>query len=90
MNGQMGETLFFLGMYDESLEGWLLQKDLFSELGARAVLDRDPSKRSEIYALQDNYRLAYEYHTRYAELIQERFNEEKATTIMHVHGWCTK
>lgn len=82
MNGQMGEALFFLGMYDESLERLATAEEIFSELGAKSSLTEILRKRSEIYALQDNYRLAYEYHTRYAELIRERFNEEKATAIM--------
>ena len=76
-------------MYDESLERLATAEEIFSELGAKSSLTEILRKRSEIYALQDNYRLAYEYHTRYAELIRGRFNEEKPPQSC-VHGWCTK
>lgn len=70
-----------IGQYDLALISLDESEDLANNIGAIVELYETHKEISDVYALQGNYKKAYEYHLLYTELKDSIFTEEKHKQI---------
>lgn len=79
---QMGEGLTEMGRYVEAIESFQIAEKLFAELGAKRLLLNVFELTSEAYRLSNDFENAFIYKSKYAQLQNEIFSDEKTFALV--------
>ncbi|MCS6819762.1 MAG: tetratricopeptide repeat protein, partial [Chitinophagales bacterium] len=78
----IGKAYFDWGKYRESLENFLEAERLYLSVGTKHEMHTCYDYISKIYAILNDYELAYQYHKKFFEIYRENQGFDKAAAIL--------
>ncbi|MBC8173123.1 MAG: hypothetical protein H7X71_04380, partial [Chitinophagales bacterium] len=78
---QIGEASMSLKCYDKALENYDKAEKIYIKLGVKASLVTIYQFQSDLCIVREDYKKAYAYQKKYADLLKDQFNDEKTFAI---------